>query len=256
MTIDVLDAGRGLKIYYRGPGLVHKQLPTFIYFALSGEESLHLDPYNQPVKLFEDALVHVFSFTLPGHGPGYDNKLAIQWWSDRLASGEDIIREFIARCIDNLSFLIEEGFVDIQRIGVGGLSRGAFIATHLAAADSRIGVILGYAPLTQLSTPEEFAHCRHLPLIQSLDLGRVADKLTEKKIRYYIGNRDVRVGTGECFETIRAYTEAAYSQGNRSPAVELIISPSIGFKGHGTAPQVFKSGVEWLKDQFNIDERR
>ena len=253
MACITIDAGTDLLVYYRGPGLQHKQLPTLIYFALSGEESLTLEPFSQPVSYLSSENIHIFSFTLPGHGKGWDNKLAIHYWVNSIIDGNNIIKEFVAKCIQNVNYLIDHQYVNSKLIAVAGLSRGAFVATHLAAFDKRIRYILGFAPLTQLGMAEEFTTYRDHQIIQELSLTNLAEQMRHKHVRYYIGNRDERVGTEACFKTVQAFTETAYKHGERSPKVELIIGPSVGYKGHGTLPITFKSGAEWIKEVLQGD---
>lgn len=244
---DLLQGPTCLPIYHRGPNLQIGKLPSVIYFALSGEESLALDPYNQPVNFFSSHNIRVFSFTLPAHGPGFDNRRAMQIWSQEISQGRNIIEEFIDNCIHNISFLIQEGYVDPHHIGVSGLSRGAFAAAHLASRDPRINALLGFAPLTQLGVLDEFKEISHLPLVKHLSIMNLCLPLRDKKIRFYIGNHDTRVGTEQCFAFIKEAADLAYKHGHRSPPLELRISPSIGHKGHGTSPENFLEGAEWLK---------
>lgn len=243
-----------LEVYYRGPGFGKEPLPAFFYFALSGEESLELDPYNQPVLfLNEIANLHIFSITLPGHGKeageplGHKNREVMEQWSKELEKGHNFVAVFVAKAVKLINQLIERGIIDQDCIAVAGLSRGAFFAAHLAAADQRIKLLLGYAPLTQLEKLEEFEPLRNDPLVRSLAVRELADRLADKQIRFYIGNLDHRVGTEECFQTVHQIAELAYKRGIRSPKIELIISPSIGQRGHGTSKTVFQDGISWLK---------
>lgn len=247
---DVISSPTGLSIYYKGPGLTYKHLPALFYFALSGEESLYCDPYNQPVMHLSNEPIHLFSFTVPAHGPGYDHTHAMRNWAHAIEQGDNVIAEFVERSIKNIDYLISQGYIDAHHIAVAGLSRGGFIATHIAAADARIRTVLGYAPLTRLDYLEEFQKIQQSPIVQALSLSHLADKLVKKHVRFYIGNRDVRVGTDECYQCIRHIVEVAHSKGVRSPSIELMISPSIGHKGHGTPPQIFQDGVKWVKERF------
>lgn len=244
---QVVPAQTSLPIYHRGPNLSNKGLPALFYFALSGQESLDLDPFNQPSVFLSEDPVHVFSFDLPGHGEGFNKLHAMQYWAKELNLHHDIVSNFAEEGMHNISILIDEGYIDPDRIAVAGLSRGGFLAAHLAAKDPRISAILGYAPLTQLNVLEEFSSLSQDQFLQSLNLKNIADALADKKLRFYIGNRDIRVGTEECFQCVKAITEAAYKKGIRSPQTELVISPSIGHNGHGTAPYIFQEGIHWLK---------
>lgn len=248
-SCDIITASSSLTLYHSGPPLSIGPLPTFFYFALSGEDSLALDPYNQPVINLSNSPIRIFSLSLPGHGIGLDNNLAMGFWIQQFVEGVDIIGDFITRCREALDFIIDHSYANPSQIAAAGLSRGAFIATHFAAADSRIKTILGFAPLTQLEAIEEFnVHASEHPLIKDLSLFNLIDKLIDKRLRFYIGNRDTRVGTERCFAFIHALTEACYVHKHRSPPIELIIYPSVGFKGHGTPPHIFHDGTNWLNE--------
>jgi hypothetical protein len=248
---DFLTPPSGLPIYYSGPKLDNIPLPSLFYFALSGEESLHLDPYNQPAIFLKDKPIRVFSSTLPCHGSPHErNTDAMHRWALELQKGNDIIAAFISQCRDNLTYLIEQGYTNESKVAAAGLSRGGFAATHFAAEDPRISHVLGYAPLTTFSTIQEFHIILESPLVKSKELKSLISKLIKKKLRYYIGNLDTRVGTPECFEFIHQLTNQAFHHKVRSPQIELIISPSIGYKGHGTSPEIFRAGTEWISKEF------
>lgn len=236
-----------LPIFHLGPPLEKGPLPSVFYFALAGDESLALDPFNQPAILLAEEKIRVFSFTLPFHGPHFDKRHAMMSWAQQIGADCDIIDNFVKECLECINFLIEQDYVDASHMASAGLSRGGFIATHLAAQDLRIKTVLGYAPLTNLTALEEFKECENHPLVKKLSLIQLVDKLMHKKIRFYIGNRDTRVSTDECFAFIRAAAEYSYRQSHRPPPIELIVSASIGHKGHGTSPHIFKEGIEWLK---------
>ena len=124
---------------------------------------------------------------------------------------------------------------------MAGLSRGGFVAALLAAHDTRIQSILGFAPLTQLPSSN---HQSTLTLFPYVHL------LIQKSLRFYIGNHDERVSTEQCFTFIKTLADHAYEQRIRPPAVELIIYPSIGHKGHGTPLTIFEQGAQWIQSQL------
>lgn len=246
-AITEIPSKSGLPIFHAGPPLGPTPLPAFIYFALSGEESLATSPYNTPVTLLSELPVHCFSFTLPNHGHNIENKYAVAGWAKNLEQDPYYVTSFIEACEKNIQELVDKGYINENFMAVGGLSRGGFIASHLAARDERIRAVLGYAPLTDLTYIEEFKNFSNQLLLKTLNLETIADKLTRKRLRFYVGNRDLRVGTAACFHFINKIVEEAYNQGLRTSEAELIISSSVGHKGHGTLPHVFASGVRWLK---------
>ena len=248
VTCKSLDTPSGLSLNYVGPELNQGALPAFFYFSLSGEESLCLDPYNQPVAYLSDAPLRCISMTMPGHGPGFDSNKAIQYWAQEMAQGRPVLAEFIDQALLAIDELILMKIVDPDKMAIGGLSRGAFLATHVAAREPRIKTLLGFAPLTRLSISEEFQHSK-LDL-SPWNLQSLTHALTQTHVRFYIGNRDVRVGTEACFAFIHDLSEVAFQHRVRSPQAELFITPSVGHKGHGTLPPIFFDGSQWIRERL------
>lgn len=249
---EVIEGPSDLAIHHRGPPLEEGPLPTLFYFALSGKESLTLDPFNQPVVFLGKEKLRVFSFTLPAHGPSFENQQSMQIWSKKLDENENFVLSFVDSSIQNINFLVEKGYIDESYLAAAGLSRGGFMAVHLAAKDERIKTILGFAPITQVDFLNDFKDLAKNPLAVKLSLKNILNELADKHLRFYIGNRDLRVGTSCCFDFINELTEVAFQHGHRSPPIELIISPSIGYKGHGTPVSVFQDGAEWLLLNLNL----
>ena len=229
-----------------GPQLNLKKKPALIYLALSDQDSLLLDPYNQPAQFASDEM-RVFSFTLPYHQEGFDKMDAMTNWANALENGEDIFEPFLTGAVQSVYSLIEKDIIDPDNLFVGGLSRGAFLALHLMARMKEVQACLGFAPLIDLHYLKEFDQN---PLIEKYDLKKRIPDLFNRKIRFYIGNRDERVGTKTCFSYLEKLTEYAYDKKVRSPLIEMMISPSTGFMGHGTLPHVFSMGIDWLKKQI------
>ena len=226
--MDVQQHGDALFV---GPPLESGPLPTLIYFSLSAHDSLTLDPFNQPVVHLSDRQARIFSYTIPGHEDGKDPKAAIAFWASEFASRRDPLTPFF----DRVATSIEEIQASTSSLLIAGLSRGAFVAAHIAHRISCDG-LLGFAPLTTLETTRE---CEGLDLshfnLDCLDL-------TRQPIRLYIGNRDRRVGTEHAFTLITSLAERSHEH---SPPFELFITPSIGYQGHGTSPEIFREGAEW-----------
>lgn len=241
-----------LNLAYLGPDIHTGPLPALFYFALSHEESLGVDPYNQPALFFSDLPMRVFSLTLPGHGPGLPSSKAMNIWAEEIEKSHDIVTE----CIDNIAFsvdyLLRHNALDVERVGVAGLSRGGYIAAHAAARLSIFRFLLGFAPMSKLSYIREFQTLEGNSLSDRLNIEHLVPKLIDRKVRFYIGNRDTRVGTSLCFHFIEALAEAAFQNNIRSPQAELIISPSVGSQGHGTSPKVFLEGARWMAEQLGV----
>ncbi len=238
-----LNVRQGISLYHVGPALDHGPLPTIFYFALSGPDSLTKDPYNQPIQFLAGRWIRFFSLTLPAHENNLDPTKALGVWAEEMEKGIDPFEPFFDQALAAVEFGIRQKLIDPTKLGLAGLSRGGLIASHLAARESRFKAVLQFAPVTTLSKAREFADLKDHPLVRSLDVAPLAEQLADKPIRFYIGNKDTRVGTRSCFEFAMKLVEQSK---HRSPPVELILSPSIGLQGHGTPPEIFKQGAEWL----------
>ncbi len=249
MLISHLKTSNGLLFSLIGPSLDKGPLSTLFYFALSAHENFSIDPYNQIVKYFKTDHVRILTLDLPGHGKGLASEKALTLWAKKMAEGEDILTPFFEKVKKGIDELCEDNLIERGKLGVIGLSRGAFIACHIAAICPQIEYILGFAPLTSLSYAREFKSKD----VCSFNLETLFLFLYRKKIRFYIGNQDTRVGTDHCFNWIYQLAKFAKQHHIYSPPFELIMSPSIGYLGHGTPPYIFKAGATWIKQIMDIE---
>jgi len=214
-----------LDMRYIGPNFDEGLKAAVFYFALSAHDSLFLDPFNQPALELQKSGLRVFSFTLPGHDT-LPKETALECWTPAL------LTTFVDEVCSTIQELHQKQL--ITKCAVMGLSRGVFIAAHVAAKLSMLETLLGFAPLTNLS------------YVPGWDLPSLSEKLYSKTIRCYIGNRDVRTGTEKTFSWLLKLADLAFAKGIRTAPIELIISPSIGRDGHGTSPENFRAGAQWL----------
>jgi len=245
LLCTALQATPTITVYHTGPALDHGPLPSVFYFSLSGPDSLTLDPYNQPVQFLSDRWIRFFSMTLPAHENGLSPHKALHVWAEDIQKGRDIFCEFLETATQAVDFTIRQKLVDPTKLAMAGLSRGAFFALHLAARESRFRHILLFAPLTRLEKTKEFAGMQSHPILCSVDLLSIAPSICDRHIRFYIGNNDTRVDTRSCFEFVMHLVENSTL---RSPLIDLIITPSIGQHGHGTSPEIFRQGANWLAE--------
>jgi hypothetical protein len=243
---SALSFAPSLELYHVGSSLDLGALPGVFYFALSGPDSLCQDPYNQMVPFLLDRQIRIFSLTLPAHEQGLSPHHALQIWAEEMERGKDPLEEFLDHAVQAVDFVFHQRLIERDRLAVAGLSRGGLIAGLLAARDSRIRKILGFAPVTRLVLAQEFHKLQHLRQLQKYDLAHHASALADRHIRFYIGNRDMRVSTSACFACIEQLVEAAHRQKIRSVPIELILTPSIGQYGHGTSMETFRHGAQWI----------
>jgi len=233
-----------------GPPLSAGPCPAVMYFALSAEENLYLDPYNQPALFLSSHPIRVFSITLPGHEDFSKAKNALATWAKEIEEGIDPISNFIDQALNAIAYLIEENIAVPSKIAVMGLSRGAYFALHVGARCPEVKWILGFSPLINFSDIFEFDSIKDCTLLQSFQSDKLLDSLINKEIRLYIGNRDTRVGTENSFLFIEKIAMRAFQKKRKEAPAELIIYPSIGYKGHGTGKNTFKEGCLWLKEKL------
>ncbi len=228
-----------------GPPLDQGPLPAVFYFALSAEDSLELDPFNQPALHLLPFNIRVFSITLPGHDI-LPAKEALKYWADHILKEDNIIEAFVTKTRTIINTLMQDHVIEKDKLAVMGLSRGFFIACHVAASMPLISTILGFAPLTHLAVAKEFPESAHSLLMCTLKLNNLENALADRRLRFYIGNHDTRVGTKHCFDFFSSLVQKAVEKKIRPVPMELIITPSIGHQGHGTSPETFCQGAKWL----------
>ena len=234
-----------------GPELDQGKLPAFFYLSLSGDESLSLHPYNQPAAYFQNLPCRIFSFTLPGHGDGFDKFVAMEYWAKQIASEPYFLDHFFELSAQAIRWLIEEEYISPGKIAIGGLSRGAFAATHIATKVPQITALVGYAPLTCLGHLSSFNpyldYSNVAKRLPTLNLSTLVPKLSHlKALSFYSGTHDTLVGTNHCIDFVRALANAKMN-------VELLLYPSIGHGGHGTPPHIFQKGAKWVKTHLLED---
>lgn len=236
-----------LETYYLGPPIDEGPMPTLFYFALSAEESLQLDPFNQPAVFCDTHKMRIFSVTLPGHGTEGHREQAIDYWMKALKEGIPLLQTF-QKQFCSLFKQLESSFHQ-DKIGFMGLSRGGFISLFLAAKLPQVKVIVNFAPLTDLTYCSEYKK-NPFPMPNELNLQTYLEELYQKTIRFYIGNRDERVNTDSAFFYLRELANHAFTKRIRSSPIELIMSSSHGFQGHGTLPPTFKDGALWIQSKL------
>lgn len=251
--IDWLSLTPEIDVAHIGPPLDKGRLPAIIYLALSAEESLALDPYNQPALFLANKGIRIFSLNLPAHGPELNALDAIGVWASEFAAGRDPLTPFIESVSFVIDALIEKGLVIREKIGLIGLSRGGLLALHTMARSPAVHSTVCFASMINLKGAREFQGV-HAPLADELDLKPISERLIDKPIRFYMGNRDTRVGTRTCFDFVSHLVDLSFEKGVRSPPVELLLNPSIGHMGHGTSKETFVSGATWLAK--NLGEMR
>jgi len=164
--------------------------PLLFHLAATAESSLVGEFANMPRLLASRGFLCV-SVDVPSHGQDHraGEPEGLDGWRFRMERGEPLMAPFAAECAAVLDALIGQRACDPGKIFTSGISRGAFCALYLAAADSRIRGAAGLAPVTDLGVVREFA---------ALDVSAEqidGTRLAHKAVGLWIGNQDDRVGT-------------------------------------------------------------
>ena len=229
-----------LEFSYFGPDLFWGPMPTVLYFSIDAHSSLCVDPFNQAITPMMNHSMRVFSIDLPEHGDSLDPHTALSRWADHYVQNLPILEKFLEKVSNFIDHLHRENLID-HRLGVMGLSRGAFIACHLAKLNNKVEHIVGFAPLSVLKRAKEFENLDsniHLPCA----IKDLKHDIYNRTVKFFIGNHDTRVGSSEALHAVLEIAAYANEQGMRQAPIEAVIYPSIGHMGHGTPPQIFEEG--------------
>ena len=223
---------------YVGPDFSAGPLPAVVYFILSSHASLNLDPFNQPVEAIKGDDLRIFSFSLPLHtGKSLPPESIIDDWAEHIKQGDDILHDALDRIETELKELIGD-VIDPARLGFMGLSRGSWFALQLARRIPNVGTVC-FAPMLDLN--------RYGKELATHDLSQYTEELSSKTIKFYMGNHDTRTPTKTAVDFILSLAQHAHDNRKRKVRHEMEILPSIGARGHGTAPETFAAGANWLK---------
>jgi len=229
--------------------------PTVCLFSMNISYALESDFYTKFRRPLRNS-GHLFvSLDLPGHGadqkegdrPEVPNtngaKSALYGWRLRMERGDSVIPAFTAKVSSVLDYLIAENYTDPRRVVAAGSSRGAFVAAHFAAADPRVKCVVCLSPVTNLPAVYEFKGMENDPIVNSLALVNIADKLVGRPIWVSIGNNDQRVSTDEAIAFTRKLVELSTTRG-KVPNVELLVYSA---EGHHCTPESLAQAAKWVK---------
>lgn len=231
-----------------GPPLQNGCHQTILYFALSKKESFFVDPYNQPIEPWKEGNFRIISFDLPFHGEGLDSHRGMDAWQDTFKSVGDPLTPFLDQVEDFIRHFLKEE-LEQSKIGLAGLSRGAFIALNLSRRFSTSLPIVSFAPLLSLERSKEFSTLTP-SLVKEFHPILHIDKICQHRFLFTIGNNDTRVHTEETICLVEALIALAKEKKIRQIPIELHMHLSIGMYGHGTPKKVFLEGARWLIDQL------
>ncbi|MCE7988010.1 MAG: hypothetical protein DYG89_43145 [Caldilinea sp. CFX5] len=216
-------------------------------FSSTRQSAFYEAPQEIPARLFAAAGYAVVSFDLPHHGEQVNRfGQGIDGFCAAFCAGDDPFAQFIEQGKAVIDACLAQG------IGQGGIvacgvSRAAYCALRLAAADQRIRAVAGLAPVTDWRRLREFAAVRDQPKIAALALDHWAAQLADRPLYLAIGNDDARVGSDACVRFVLRLMEARQAVSDPPPALQFYLVDS---PGHSLADEWRRAGAEFLLAQL------
>jgi len=213
----------------RPEGLPAPEPALLLTFATTRRSALAEDPYSLPARIFSEAGHYALSFDPPNHGERVDRfGEGIAGVCAAFMAGCDPFARFVADGQAVMDACRQRGIPGGERIVACGVSRAAYCALRLAAAERRILGVAGLAPVTDWRALSEFVAVRTRPEIAALALDNWAAELAGRAVFLAIGNADRRVDSDACIRLALRILEEE-TRRNLSPSlVELHVVPSEG----------------------------
>ncbi|MFZ4772806.1 MAG: hypothetical protein ACOYK9_02305 [Chlamydiia bacterium] len=217
-----------------------------LFFTTTATEALEVDPLCKPTKLLHEHPVRIISFDLPFHSETLSSFEGVRRWTKHIEeTGHDPLEPFL----EKVARWTDSNLDPTLPVGLMGISRGAFIAAHLAYKLKKNLPLTLFAPMMHLAYPRLWEHTPPA-FIHTYQLDHLRPFLKDCPIYLSMGNNDEMVDTDKAIvfyqELIR---EKRLTQGRHIP-IELHLFPSIGMYGHGTSDPIFHEGVQWMLHQL------
>lgn len=212
---------------------------TVVLLGMDLDTTLTAPTLNEVGTRLVDQGWAALSLDIPCHGAWLFEgaQAGLNGWFDLCTAGENFVAQFVGRVNAMLNHARSTGLAHAHRHAVVGVSRGGFLALHLAQADV-IGTVVGISPVTKLTRLSEFA-------------GYTGDEpfpLDPKVLRWYSGNmsisnRDTRVGTWDVADLYKCITEAQIAVGKKQ--WKLVIGAVDG-DGHTQLTGSHEEAANWI----------
>jgi dienelactone hydrolase len=213
-------------------------------FGMTRHSALTEDPHDLPAQILTEAGHYALSFDLPNHGGRIDAfGEGIGGMCAAYLAGDDPFARFVADSQAVLDACYQLGIPGSKRVVACGVSRAAYCALRLAAADRRILAVAGLAPVTDWRALSEFAAVKDRSEIAALALDNWAAELAGRAVFLAIGNADGRVGSDTCVRLALGILEEEARRGVTSSDLELHVVPS---EGHSLSADWRSAGGRFL----------
>ena len=230
---------------WTGPRLVQHPAvsvdrPTLLYFGVEAPAMFTHPRYREIVAPLEQDWL-IVALDPPAHGDdrraGEDRALAA--WATRIRGGDPLVPPFTDLVSRALDYLIASGQTDPARVFVAGISRGGFLALHVATVEPRIRGVVAMMPVTDLRALKEFAALQTHPYTIGLALHARAQALARVPLYVRIAADDDRVGGATCAAFVALVTQAGGS-------VDFQTRPG---REHGLPSNWGLHAAQWLRSQ-------
>jgi len=235
------------------PNASHLDSDPVLLLTIGGQSTHLIPPNDQPAKFFWEHGHRVVSFPISFEIVA-DNALklrtsaskynvAIEMMRDEFLSGKDPFQTFINEAKAVLKVCIDRKWARPGRIVVTGISRFAYLAFRLMAADEQLNIGGGFAPVTDWRDLSEFNEQRNLKEVAELRLSLFAEKLAGKKIFMAIGSHDERVNTLNCCQFFLDLNKENQKRGFDRTYVDFFCTPD---PHHTCGDEWYQRGMEIL----------
>jgi hypothetical protein len=229
--------GRHVNAVIASPPKEQLNADPLLLLTIGGPTSHLLPPNDLPAKYFWAHGHRAVSLSVPSVAS------SLGTFGEMALEGPDPTLAFIEEAQAVLDHCIEQGWAKPDRIVVTGISRYAYMALRLMAADERLNIGGGFAPVTDWRDLSEIKEMKERPEIIDLRLSNFADQLAGKKIYLSIGNHDDRVGTLSCCQFFLDLNAANQEKGFDRSQIDFFVTPDIG---HRCGDAWYQRGMEIL----------
>lgn len=246
--LTVVTAVGKLTYWLHRPDQAQASNALLLTFSSTRQSAFYEEPQEIPARLFADAGHAVVSFDLPHHGEQVNAfGQGIDGFCAAFCAGVDPFAQFIEQGLAVIDACLAQG-VGQGGIVVCGVSRAAYCALRLAAADHRIRAVAALAPVTDWRRLREFAAVRDQPTVAALALDHWAKPLADRPLYLAIGHHDERVGSDACVRFVLQLMTARQTQPDPPPALQFYLVDS---PGHSLANAWRRAGAEFLLAQLS-----
>jgi esterase FrsA len=181
--------------------------PTVFLFAVAADVTIDSPTYNAATDPLRREGWLIVSMDPPAHGEDAraGESPDLTGWAQRVAAGQPLVEPFVTNVSRAIDSLIATKQSDPTAIFAVGISRGGFLALHLAAVDHRVRGVVAMMPVTDLRALLEF---RNVVAPERYLLTSVAGQLSRTPLYVRIAEQDGRVSTEACQQFVNTVEQA------------------------------------------------